>query len=150
MMTLMQQRNRKISLLISTFAFLVILCSCSILEDAEIEMQEVYQMKDSCGELILKEKLASNFKMAKKTFEKEEQEYYLSYCPDEPCSEIELETYELEVEEVFKSELKFTAIRVLDRQSGTLLHSVNDVLTSNGYHYNISWCPEAPPIETPH
>ena len=139
----MLQKNKKLSALVLIFAFLIVLSSCSLLGDSDIEMQEIYQIKEgACGELILKEKLADNFDKALKKIEKEKTEFYQSYCPDEPCRELEFETYQIEVEGEIEEELDFKAVRVLDKRSGLLIEGVHEVITSNGYHYQIAWCPD--------
>jgi hypothetical protein len=141
----MHQKNIRIPVLVLISAFLIVISSCSVLEDSDIEMKEVYQIKEgACGELVLKERLAQNFDLAFIKLEAAKADFFQRYCPDAPCNDIKLETHQIKVEE--KTDHKFMAIWVLDKQDGTLLHSVNDVISSNGYHYNIGWCPEEPPV----
>jgi len=109
-------------------------------------MEESYSLEEgACGNINLSERLGEDFEEALQKYEAEKREFYLSFCPDEnPCNEIRVEFVDLEIfDSNGKSpEVTFKGIKILDKDSGNMLQSVSDAISSNGYHYTISWCPD--------
>jgi hypothetical protein len=120
--------------------------SCTQYETNSINMEESYSIEEgACGNIILNQKLGEDFEKAIQIFEAEKSEFYLSSCPDEnPCHEIRLEYLDIEVTDSNgkSPEIVFKGIRILDKNTGEMVQSVSDVITSNGYHYSINWCPD--------
>ena len=120
--------------------------SCSTNETDTSIMKESYSIEEgACGNIVLIERLGEDFEEAVQKYETEKSEFYLSFCPDEkPCSEIILEFVDLEVynSNGKSPEVTFKGVMILDKDTGELLQSMSDAITSNGYHYTISWCPD--------
>ena len=119
-------------------------CSCD--EGKVVDGREghfVYQVtKGACGRVVLDERIGADYTSAFKTIEAREVESFNKYCPDPPCNKIRLEAFELEVadEKGVAPAAKFFGLKVLDQDSGSLLHSVSEVITSSGYLYRLEWC----------
>ena len=134
-------------LLISiTILSLIIGCKKGEITDNEntITQTEYEITEGACGSVIYQEHIARNFEIAYNKLEKQESENYSKYCPNDPCYEIKLEYYKIEVVDennVTPSE-QFFAIWVLDKETNMLLHSVHEVITDRGNLYYIAWCPD--------
>ncbi len=98
----------------------------------------------ACGSAVFQEKIGADFQTAYSELERRKSDYFSRSCPNIPCNEVELESYEIGVadnNDVNPGE-QFFAVRVLDKNSKMLLHSVSEVITSSGNLYQISWCPD--------
>lgn len=145
----------KCSMNISSVLFLLCtiaaLTSCNTFQnESNILMQESYEVvQGACGTINLSGRMAENYDNALKELKREKQDYFSQGCPDAPCHEIKLKPGELVVidDKDQNPPVTFYKIRVLDKYDEELLHSVVDVITSNGYYYKIHWCPDAPPID---
>ena len=129
-------------LIILIYVFLAS-CGDSILESS-YEPGTTFKVSKSCGEVVFREKLSVNFSKALEELERRKTEEYSKSCPESPCAEIYLEVYKLEVEDADGNHPKedFFAVRVLEKESGVLLESVNDVITTSGNLFWRSWCPD--------
>lgn len=132
----------------SVFALAVIVgvSACTIVQSkSEIKLEESYEItKGACGSIVMNERMGDDFQEAFNKLKKEKQEYYSKWCPEAPCHNIKLETKEIEVvdDKGNVPKISFKAVRVLDKETGHLLHGLNDVIADNGYHYHIAWCPD--------
>jgi hypothetical protein len=115
-------------------------------ETFPVTMEDEYTVREGiCGTVILKEQLGKSFSEAKQIYFTEKSKFYSSSCPDgNPCISIQLDYLFMEVINSNGKipEAEFLGMRVLNKDSGNLLESVSDVITSNGYHYEINRCKE--------
>jgi hypothetical protein len=113
-----------------------------ILNESNKNQTQYRITQGACGSVIYQEKIGTNFESAYNELEKRETEYFSKYCPDEPCYDVELDYYQIKVvdENNIIPREQFFAIRVLNKHTNMLLHSVSEVITNNGNLYKISWC----------
>ncbi len=133
------------------YFFLIILlsfiCSCSesTITDNYVENQtELLITGYGCGSITFIEHIGNDFISAFRELEKRKAVEFSRYCPDDPCAEVELEPFEIEVVDKNnnKPPEKFFAIKVLDKNTGMLLHSVSEVITTRGDLFRMNWCPD--------
>jgi len=135
---------------IALISFVIVILCSSCRENEPINSPVISSppqykiVKGACGVVIYQENLGADYEAALKELEKIKSEYFLKSCPNAPCYEIILESFLLEVvdENNVKPTVQFNAIRVLDKKTKMLLHSVSEVITSDGNLYIISWCRE--------
>ena len=120
-------------LCVSCFVFV----SCGIVGSRSEEPQTYRVTEGACGEAVFVESVGSDSTSAFEAVEKRE---YEEYGQDE----VMLEAYSLKVvdEDGTVPEEEFYGIRALNRETGISLHSVSDVITSEGDLYNLRWCPD--------
>lgn len=131
-----------IAALLLTFSF----AACDeIVQSSDIQMEQSYEIvSGACGTVELQERISLNLLGSVKILEDKWSEYYSSGCPDEFCKEISIELSEIEVtdSENIPPSLPFYAVRVIDNSNGLIVHGVSEVVTFNGYLYQINWCPD--------
>ncbi|MDP2885370.1 MAG: hypothetical protein Q8P51_10160 [Ignavibacteria bacterium] len=122
----------------------VMLCSCgdsNIVEERDEQLS--YRVaKGACGRVVFDERIGTGYTSAFKTIEERKVEAFEKYCPEAPCHRIRLEPFELEVvdEKGVAPAAKFFGLKVLDRETGSLLHSVSEVITTDGDLFQLQWC----------
>jgi hypothetical protein len=87
------------------------------------------------------ERLADNFDDALEILEGRKAEEY-NFCPNAPCAELDTEFIDMKVIDDAGNipSTDFTAIQFRDRSTGLSIHSLNEVLDSEGNLYFIVWC----------
>jgi hypothetical protein len=134
----------RISLLVLTSS-LLLRCSNDLVEENPVELPKnpvEYQItRGACGRIVCQERLAFNFDDALEILERRKAEEY-SDCPGVFCAEIEMQLHHLEVADEVGNvpSASFFAIQFNDRETGSSLHSVHEVLDSEGNLYFIVWC----------
>jgi len=115
----------------------VVLCACEQnLNSPEAEW--AYQVTSgACGHLMFAEKLGPDSASAWETVKARKIEAYGE-------GGLALETYLLQVidQDGEVPQERFYAIRVLDAETGTHLHSVSEVIATNGDLFTLDWCPD--------
>ena len=97
---------------------------------------ENYQITEgACGEVIFVNKLGPDLASAIGILEERKIEQF---------GDVRLETYRLEVMDQNGDvpQKEFYAVRVLEGDTGSLAHSVVDVVTSDGDLFHLEWCPD--------
>lgn len=127
------------------FSFFITSCEESVTADGYIENEtEFLIIKGGCGSIIFVEKIGYDFVSAFKELEKRKVIEFSRSCPDDPCTEIKLEPFEIEVADKNNDRPpeKFFAIMVLNKNTNMLLHSVSEVITTRGDLFRMNWCPD--------
>lgn len=102
------------------------------------EDPRAYRITDgACGDVVFVENLGTDSASAVQTVEARKAEEYGQGA-------VTLEAYRLEVVDQHGNvpEPKFCALRVLDAQTGSLVHSVSEVITTEGDLFSLRWCPD--------
>ena len=98
----------------------------------------VYRVTEgACGEIVFVEHLAADFDAALQLIEAQKVERY-------GRDNVALEVRELGVADANGQPPRatFFAVHVLSADSGTHLHSVSEVISSDGDLFNLLWCPD--------
>ena len=138
----------KIIIVLCILSVVTLFNSCkdsSIFNEPYIVNQTEFKIESgACGSIIFSEKIGNNYLSAYKELEDRKLYEFNKNCPNVPCNEIQFESYKIEV--VDKNNKtpneEFYAIRVIDKQTKLLLHSVSEVITTNGNFFRICWCPD--------
>lgn len=116
---------------------LFILVGCD-LAGASHQHAPTYRVTDgACGEIVFEEHLAADFDSAIQLIEAQKVEQY-------GRENVSLEVHELGVVDSNGETpgAEFYAVHVLSAESGTHLHSVSEVVSSNGDLFRLMWCPD--------
>jgi hypothetical protein len=135
----------KCSLAAAVFSFSLAINACkeSTVSNNHIGNQTEFLITDgACGSITFVEQIGYDFISAFKELEKRKVIEFSRYCPDNPCAEVVLEPFEINVSDKYNNipPEKFFAIRVLDKKTGLLMHSVSEVITTYGDLFRINWC----------
>lgn len=115
--------------------------SCDLISsgsEAPSEEPKTYRVTEgACGAVVFVESIGSDSSSAAKTVEEQEFKRH-------GHNNVVLEAHSLEVvdKDGVAPEDEFYAIRVLNTETGLSVHSVSDVITSEGDLYNLLWCPD--------
>lgn len=100
--------------------------------------QDAYQITEgACGRVVFAESIGADSSSAAEVVEAQKIEEYGQ-------DKITLEAYVLEVadDDGNVPEPEFYALRVLDAETGHLVHSVSEVITDEGDLFKLLWCPD--------
>lgn len=125
--------NLGVALLLS-FA-VAILSAC---DSHSAEESLTYRVTDgACGDVVFVERIGIDSTSAFKTIEARKIDQY-------GRDDVRIEAYPLEVVDMDGNvpDPEFYGLRVLDVDTRTLLHSVSEVITSEGDLFNLMWCPD--------
>lgn len=118
-------------------ASLVILASCNE-NGVGPEKPLAYSItKGACGEVVFAERIGVDSISAIMVIETRKSEQYGE-------GKVKLDPFSLEVVDNHGNapEPDFYALRVLDATTGGLLHSVSEVITTDGDLFKLWWCPD--------
>ena len=112
--------------------------------DAGLQGQRYRVVEGACGYVVGKQKMGVDFDSAFSLYEAQKVEKLRSGCPNIPCYDVAVEPHVLKVvdEDNSAPETDFYAMWVINRETGILVGTVNDVLTSEGNLFTIQWCPD--------
>lgn len=99
--------------------------------------------KDMCGEIIFSETISKDFNSALSILKEEKKVLFSRACPNNPCSEIDLETKKAkEVRDLNGNlvDIDLYFIKVIDISTGTSLQSTSDAIDNRGNLYYLNWC----------
>mgnify|MGYP006283915879 CR=1 FL=1 len=115
----------------------VLLCACDH-DPNSPEAEWAYQVTSgACGHLVYAEKLGPDSASALGVVEARKIEAYgEGGFALEPCRLQVVDRYGEIPQE------RFYAIRVLDAETGTHLHSVSEVIATDGDLFTLAWCPD--------
>ncbi|WIT14314.1 hypothetical protein PFX98_12030 [Paucibacter sediminis] len=113
----------------------VALCAALAVANA-VEPPPIRIVKGACGTLRFGSQLASDYKSALAIVQARYDAGAFCTARDVPCRN---EPFEITVTP--EQNTRFFALKVLDSK-GMLVHSVSQVLTTDGRAFNIQWCPD--------
>ena len=101
--------------------------------------------KDMCGNITFSRNLADDFVSAMAIFREEQEEFFSSGCPGNPCKDITLAPREIqEITDIEENVLVIDMylIHIKDATQGIPVAALSYAIDENGNLYNLDWCPD--------
>lgn len=99
--------------------------------------------KEVCGVIVFSKNLAEDFNSAYNILETEKKDKFSKYCPDNPCHEIELESTKVQELKDLNGDvvnLDLYLIKVKDKSTGVIVHSLSEAIDEEGNLYYLRGC----------